>query len=394
MGDILQTDSPRVSSGLRRSGRWVNGALLLGLASSVVCNLPCQAPTRLLALGKPLGTCTQCALTVVRGTDFGDANDEELIPEGAVFTKLPGDRLLVGQGNGGVLFSFSSKGHYERTLGRLGDGPGEYRDAVALLSGPRDSATVLGSNAFAVISIKSGQGRSKPVSGLGTVAATMLPGGNILLNTSYGKRPAFLLMNGEFKELASFGPTLVLNANGDRDAPRYVLCGSRQGGFWSAKQEYVHRIQRWSLGGQVLQQLDSVPSWYTPYTVTEARARSGFREKFTERPLPRIRAIREDASGKLWILTTVADPNWAPVANVPLMPKYSDYLRFEPPSDPDRHLDTIIEIFDAKLGTLLGAWRVHQLLGGFLEDGLAYRIDQDKDGINHLETWRVSVRAK
>ena len=357
-------------------------ALLLGQSSALV------------GAREPGVTCSRCTLKVERIAMYGRPDDAELIPDSPTLLRLADGRLLVGSQLGGPILAYSASGSFIGTIGRIGDGPGEYRNAKALFDGPSDSLTVLGSNSIAVISTRTGRGRSAPLLAMMPSSFVVLADGKHVINSHYGRRPAFTVLAADFQELLTFGPTMGPDASGRIDEPIYALSPSRAGGFWSAKREYIHRIERWSADGRVLQRLDSLPQWFPRYSAADARPPSssvGFATAYTRRPFPQTRAIREDGEGRVWVLSAVADANWRPVKNVPPLETYEEFKSYQPPKDPNRHMDMIVDFFSPTSGMRLGTWRFHQYLSGFLGPNLGYRLQQDGNGVWQVELWRFTL---
>jgi hypothetical protein len=365
-------------------------ASALALLTSIASSLLGQSTIELTGVREQAGTCTACTMVAKRVAELGSLSDSELVPDEPVVTILPDGRFLVGNAEGGPILIYSRAGQYVGTLGRIGNGPGEYHNARHMFAGPADSVTVIGSNLFAVISTKTGRGRSMPFAGRGEQGYVRLQDGGFVLNTTSESRKAFTLLDRQFREQATFGSPAPGNANGDRELPLFALSASRLGGFWAAKREFVHRIERWSMTGTVVQRLDSLPVWFKPYTEADARPPGGFRAYVT-RPVPRMWAINEQANGQLWVVTILPDRNWTPVPNAPQFKTLAEYRSYVPPPDPDRHLDSIIEVFTAQTGRLLGSWRFHEPLEDFLENGTMYSRQQLPDGGNRIQVWKLSL---
>lgn len=343
------------------------------------------------------GTCANCRLVARHLTTYGSASDAELIPDAGVFIRLPDGRLLVGQQRGGLILHYAASGRYLGTLGRLGDGPGEYRNARMFLNGPGDSVTILGSNIITVISTRSGMGRSEPI-GLTVMpdAITRLPDGRLVFNTHYPRSPAFVMLGRDLKRERAFGPVMASgpDRDGNYDEPIHRLATSRRGGFWAAKIQYVRRIERWLPNGTVVQRLDSVVPWFPRYVSSDVTHNDGFSRQFTHRPYSGTLGIREAADGRLWVLGYAADRQWAPVANVPPLRSYEDYLAYKPPADPNRHVDGIIDVIDTESGRSIGTWRFHEFFSAFFEDGVVMRVREDDDGVRVLEVWRLELQGR
>lgn len=368
-------------------------AILLAMLCVPVV-LTSQLPTRQVGMREPGGSCAQCSVIAERVAVFGSPDDKELIPDAPTFALLEDGSLVVGHQSGGPVFMYSPTGAFHKVLGRIGSGPGEYRNAKALGVGPGDSITILGSNAISVISVASGRGRSKAFGGMMPTSVLPLANGQFVINTHYGSQPAFKLFAKDFAQVSEFGPSFTPNAGGEIVVPIYAITPAAAGGFWAANREQVHRIERWTLDGRVQQRLDSTPPWWprTPIHETESSgepSRPG--SHWLERPSPATYGIRESRKGHLWVTSIVADPKWKPVPNLPNFKSYEESIKYTPPADPDRHVDAMVEIFDAKAGTRLGTWRFHRGFSGMLGEGLVYRMERHDSGIWQVVLWRLTL---
>jgi hypothetical protein len=343
------------------------------------------------------GICGGCRLTARFLVSYGSADDTELIPD--AFTALPlrDGRLLVGHQSRGPVLQYSSDGAYAGVFGSQGDGPGEYRNAKMMISGPGDSVTILGSNMVTILSTVTGRGRSA------SIGATIMPDAVARLSDTrmvysghYPRSPAFTLLGANLSKVGSFGPVMqsAPDRNGNWDEPIYRVADSRLGGFWAAKTEYIRRIERWMPEGRVVQHLDSVVPWFPRWVSSDVPQEDALRGIFTRKPQPRTSDVREDATGLLWVLGTAADRRWKPVNNPPPLPTWDAYRAYQPPADPDRHVDAIIDLIDVRSGSSIGAWRFHQVFHRMFEDGIVIVAREDDDGVKSIEVWRLELHGR
>lgn len=315
------------------------------------------------------GTCADCTISLEPLMRYGDPGDIEPMPHGVPLL-LPDGRLLLGRSSGPILW-YDQLGRLGGTLGTTGDKPGQYQGVRALIAGPGDSVTLVGpgSGVGAVISTATGDGRSQPLTLLTMPHALVrLADGTLVLSTNYPRTPAFVALTPALERRGAFGP------GADVPEPNiHVLAPSRLGGFWAARQAYSRRIQRWSGDGELLRRFDAMPSWFTPYSQKEEAERMYGRDDGVPRePLDRIVGVQEDAEGRLWVLGHTADPAWR--------------------TNPEHRVDTIIEVFDAASGALLGAWRSHRFLSGFVADGVAYGVEWDNNRAISIQAWKLVLQ--
>jgi hypothetical protein len=129
----------------------------------------------------------------------------------------------------------------------------------------------------------------------------------------------------------------------DEEFSGRVVAASRDGQhFWSAnKLRYV--IEKRTLGGELVQQLERDVSWFRPGSAVAPVSPEA-------PPSPVVVGIWEDRRGLLWVHTITADARWETALG--------DATRVDgktvyPLTGPDLYRDTRIEIIDPTNGTLV-----------------------------------------
>lgn len=204
-------------------------------------------------------------------------------------------------------------GRYVRSIGRGGEGPGEF------LGLPRPPVFGRGDTLFVLdwiagrVSTFTPQGAfvesASLSSGAGRHTALILATGDRWATVSERHvspgivRTSIGLVSRDGRVTRSFGEELPPSAPaGWTSAGRRIATG-RQGGIWSGRSnQYV--LELWDSTGnralEVVRRAEWFPDWWE---WPEGSA--------TERPpLPDLRAIWEDRQGLLWTVTAVADEHW------------------------------------------------------------------------------------
>ncbi len=178
-------------------GRSVLPGLLLALTS---CNPP-DTPTGSHAL-RPItetDSCAGCAIEIAEVARLGNDNNPlsihpHISSEPCKVAPLPGQRWLVsglvGRGELGV---FNADGTLERTIGRSGQGPGEYGSNLHVIAKPEGDVLVVDNSSLRMTALHN----DEPVYGAAlprrVQSMALLEGGELLLHgrpSAYPKIPA------------------------------------------------------------------------------------------------------------------------------------------------------------------------------------------------------------
>ena len=249
------------------------------------------------------------SVAVVGGTDpeRGVAADMEMSRDGR------GNLYITQVFNPRTIQVHDSSGRYIRSIGREGEGPGEFLGPPrAPVFGRGDTLFVLDwisrrvstftlEGAF-VQSVSLSTGRRQPtflIPATGDRWATVseahvAPGA---VRTSLG------LVDRDGGVTRTFGEELPPAAPaGWTSAGRRIAAG-RQGGIWSGRaNQYV--LELWDSTGTRALEVVRTSEWFPAWWEWPEGS-------MTERPpLPDLRAIWQDGEGLLWTVTAVADENW------------------------------------------------------------------------------------
>lgn len=348
------------------------------------------------------GTCPGCTISLEKVAVIGKATDAELLPEFGRLIPLADGGFAAAGGDGSTLMlRYDATGRYLGTIGRLGDGPGEYRSAQSVVRARGDSLSIMGRRRITTISLATGKGRTEP-SNLQNFYHTVLGDGRVVVNSMAEKEPMFALLAPGSTVLSRFGPVpppVVLPRQGGRTigdpyATWVALVPSPTSGIWTAAVYYSHHLQKLTVDGAVVKDIRRSPRWFAPYSydaIDEKIYRLG--ELRTPRPST-MNGIGIDAMGNLLTLSRVADAKWKADPNVPPPhPPGGEYPveKLEPTGGIDRYVDSVLELYREADGTFLGSWRSDTLLGQMMPNGLLYLKHQDADGVVSYTVYRVKV---
>ncbi len=141
-----------------------------------------------------------------------------------------------------------------------------------------------------------------------------------------------------------------------------------------------YRIEQWDTAGRKRQEIVRRSDWFRPH-----RRAPTYRPG--EVPPPRLNAIRQDRSGRLWTLSTVADPDWESAFE--RSDRAQEGVEFS--GDLNRYFDTVIEVIDLAAGRVLASRKVDDYLIVFASDDLVVSSRLTAEAIPKIDIWRVRL---
>lgn len=378
--------------------------LLRLIALAIACSAAPVAAQGVPALTRlEPGSCPTCTLSLEKVAVVGSASDAELLPEYGRMLQLADGGFVVAQTGGttGQLLRYDRAGKHVGTVGKLGDGPGEYRSVQSIVQARGDSVSLMGGRRITTISVASGRGRSEPVT-LQAFFHLVLTDGRMVVNSMAQGDAKFALLTPVSQVSSRFGPVppmVVLPRQngrtiGDPYATWVAMAPSPSGGFWAGTVYYGHRLQKLAPSGQVLFETARKPSWFPSFTyadIDEKIYRLG--ELRTPRPTV-MGAVGVTPTGQVITLSRVADAKWkADPKAPPPNPPGGEYPveNLVPTGGIDRYVDSVLELYRESDGAFLGSWRSDTALGQMMPNGLIYLKGEDADGVVSYTVYRVRV---
>jgi len=253
---------------------------------------------------------------------------------------------------------FAPDGRYLRVLGRQGAGPGEFR--MPMVVGVQgDTAWVVDpmnaritGMAVATDSVVVAGTLSNPALVLPLVSAVLLEGGSLLVNPQprAADRPGSPL-----RLLRRDGSALAFGADAPPFDPRLprlamrVIAPARDGGAWVAPVTR-YEVERYDQHGKLLERWRRNVPWFAAHQGEESMSD-------TRPPQPSVAAIAEDAQGRLWVFSRVADPRHRQAFRPRTPDQPAHIVNYE---RPDLYTDTIIEVFDIRRGVVIATTRIDE----------------------------------
>jgi hypothetical protein len=268
---------------------------------------------------------------------------------------------------------YDSTGAFVGRIGRLGDGPGEYRRPGLLLHGPHDSVLIVDNDQrrMTVLSPALSYVRSER---LATRAQDVArgSGGQLFINApSYRRdsivRPVFLF--GAAGELVRAYGTAIAGCRSDCSWRLARSIVPDRQGVWLVTHFFNYSAEHWSADGRMLKRLTFQTDWFSPYD-------SLLMPTPDRPPQAAVTGAWLDEAGRLWVLGIASDPDWA--EGLGAQRTGEGGRQYFPIEREDQALDGIIEVRDTATGALLASHRLDdapyllpagpQLIGRLYED--------------------------
>lgn len=368
----------------------------LTICYSLICAVGVLGGSSIAGAQRPIEvddrtTCERCTITVRKVLSLTHKRPEHkfLAAPSSIAVDSRG-RFVVTLGSRGVPRVYDATGRLLRTIGRVGSGPGQYRDAMLALVGSMDTLVVLDrANArMSVVGPNLNFVRSAPLPN-GVFAATTTQDRTLVVNAHVMDFTRVALPLHSFDAVGNY-----VKSFGDNDEPFIPgaappmmrnLSSARAGGFWSSSVLGRYIVEQWSTSGEALTRISRRPPWF-PWTEQPKR---GFSRESP--PSPRIISIVEDPHGLLWVVARVSDRRW------------QEAIRWSPNADGEAAMipeildhdlvdDTVIDVLDPANGRLLVSQRFDTALLQFIAPGRIARALRLGDGTVEVQIHQVDLR--
>ncbi|HEX6939220.1 MAG TPA: 6-bladed beta-propeller [Longimicrobiales bacterium] len=281
---------------------------------------------------------------------------------------------------------YEPNGDFLGTIGRRGDGPGEYRHVVSVHIGDGDTLHIFDRMAhrYTVLGPDWNVVRTRLFPGA-VMEATSTSKGEIVVSAQIRTPDRIGLplhrFAGAGDSLISFGSENPVVRPDMRYLETRRIAPSRDGGVWSAHEAQYH-IERWGLDGKKKAGLYREVDWFPPYPKRLPLSPDN-------EPYPMLSDIHEDRAGRLWVAVWVPDTNWKAGLGEKVNGPEGPYYRIV---DHSRLLDTMFEVIDPRTGRLVMSQRLPQMVIAFLNDETIAGYRTDDDGIPFIDIWRVRIK--
>jgi hypothetical protein len=285
---------------------------------------------------------------------------------------------------------FGFDGAFLQSFGRDGQGPGEFRVAVTLNEYPKDILNVW----------DWGNGRISRFTAdfdyIDQLRLAILPinhlfttEGQLVINAAHfdgsGEALPLHFIGSDGRIISSFGTEEPPYPKHPGDHAIRVIAPGRTEGIWAgtlARYELCH----WNREGKLTHRVEREVSWFRPHS--DPGVRSNPRDP---RPNPMLRAIREDANGRLWTAVYVPQEDWRSGFRPDTTSRGTIWLR----AVRERQYDTRVEVLDPSTGTALADITIPVDVRGFADAGpgevFLYAAHESAVGELFLDIWLVRL---
>lgn len=328
--------------------------------------------------------CGECRIEVSQLVALGDEGEAYLGYPQSMARNSHGQYLVASRARPEEILVFTADGKFAGTIGREGRGPAEFSWIawIALIGDDTLHVIDLQQHRWTVLSPTLEVLRTAYYPGGFNHNAVPLGNGNMVISsylaTSSLPGSQMHLTGPEGQVLRSFGgetqdpAPLSLPSTWAR-----VIAAASDTTVWTAPINR-YRVDLWHLNGRQITGFVRQPQPFEPWL--EVRPPSA-----EEPPQPKIKALRQDAAGHLWVLYHVPDPLWRNGLQTVRNPEGRAVT-----GDDNALRDTIVEVIDPVRGHVLASYRIDDALHGFVADGIAYSFDEDNV---RIKVWEVRLVA-
>jgi hypothetical protein len=331
--------------------------------------------------------CTTCSMVVTRGPIFGtDDGDGMIEASGAVLSRDSRGRFYVLGNYPQQIKVYDARGRFLRTIGRSGEGPGEYKGISKVIPITDDSLLVL-DQVLARQTVLDPEYRLVRTSTLPVGPeheSVRMPDGSLVVSVPIftpdriGLPLHRIVQDGTIAR--SFGSETGLFRPDVPWLDRRAISGHDSVSVWSAYHtQYV--IEQYAVrSGALLRRIVREADWFPP------NLRPLTKGQDPDQPQPFLARVHEGTDGLLWILVSVPDPNWREA----IRPRGRQAPRHPSVRNEDGYKDYIIEVLEPETGRLLASHRFDRRVNLF-GPGLVGAVTVADDGAVRLETWRLQL---
>jgi hypothetical protein len=336
--------------------------------------------------------CAACEVGIQRLIRLG-GSDDNLVAASDVVARDPtsGSFYVSHQFSAGISV-FSPNGRYLRTIGREGQGPGEFKTVMDIVFA--NGRTYYADRGNRRISIGGPDGventANLPIIGSPRAMAiadkghALLVAANIRTKDLFGYAIHTFDLSG--RRLASFDTTsgLSLRPN-ELNVLSRRLASASDTSVWAAHTN-EYRLQLWSYSGQLKMDLFRTVDWFPPWRQPEPISPS------TDGRLSAIQDIFYDAhTSYLWVLIQVPDNSDRWLDGL-AGERGSGGKMYYGPRDLNRVYDTIIECIDVDRQAIVATTRVDPALRRFLGNGYVIsHVAPDSLGLEYIDVWSIRL---
>lgn len=329
--------------------------------------------------------CGSCSIEFVEIARFGSISGDDAFDPFAVL-HVHDDSLLLVAGDhlpGSIeVFNLRTRNRL-RSIGRQGEGPGEFRRVVQMRSGRGGAILVRDvTNSRVTVVRPDGtvQGFFQVPPGVRDFvyldSGSIMVAGALRTRESVGYATHLVRSDGT---VHSFGDQYSAGL-GYNYAPFRTFARARDAEAVWVAHRITFRVERWSYDGHLLSAHELSRDWFD-------NKNKQYASVATHPPLTQVAGI-EERSGHLWVTIHLAAPTWRPSEQILETPEGSALIA--PESTHDLLFDTIIEVLHPETGHLVVSGRSKRKLTP-IGAGHYFSYEEHSQGYPIYTVWRALV---
>lgn len=334
-------------------------------------------------------TCEGCEVRFEHVVTLGEREGPGRVGQAYGRARDSRGNYYIAHGDGGFrseqIWVFDSDGTFVRTIGRAGEGPGEYREIQRLDVLPGDTLVVHDARQKRRTTLSPDLTvlETQPFEVGRFSASVSLPSGQMVV-VEHQRTPGRLgyplqLVSQSGGIIRSFGASDPEYRS--KEPYRYlksVALGPDAGSVWSVgKGDYL--IELWDTAGIRRAAFQREAEWFEPFVLDTPITPDG------PKPQAMVGGLRVDSSDRLWVTSVVASDDWREAVTA----------YWEDPRDVYAFMqvyDTILEIIDPISGELLVSQRLSDIqTSGWIDEDLILSYREDELGYPFLDVYRISL---
>ncbi len=328
--------------------------------------------------------CKECAIVRQHVVRVGRPTDSVLLGRLSVVARSPRGYFVVAPTATRFQAAvYDSSGVLLRTLGRRGQGPGEFTQISRPVIGPADTVFIFeldGRYSVYTPELQFIETRRLPVR---PDEILMLPTGEMVIGAVVGSALGYPLhlVGREAGLVRSFGTTNpVYRADRVAEQRRQIgLAGTGADMIWSGRSTR-YDIELWGVRAPrpQLVMTRNAP-WFGEWSEPEGAFN-------THRPPTTVADVRGSSDGRLWVRLSVADRAWAPDPSIG--------QAIATVGVGNRFKDSVLEVLDVRAGRVLARQRFDEGYHVFIPStDLMYTLTETDQGFVVADIWRVSLHT-
>jgi hypothetical protein len=352
----------------KTNSRFGAGALaVLALTTAGLLFSPSPADGFQLAISElTLGespSCSGCRITIVDEAVLGNRDGPGMLLSLTFVIARADNRYYVAEYDvdRAPIKIFDARGEYERTLGTVGQGPGEYLATNAVRIAPSGNILVFdGAQGRLVVFGPDHAARRTARLPMAPSFGPLVFGEQRVIFATPGRTPEAVGFPFHLIRLDSEDGEIVrsFGSHGEQlpgdDYRRRVGPAGDAEAFWAAYPSRVaHRVERWTISGALTKALVRPEGNWVQELAEASRREYG---DALAHARPGVLAVQEGLGRDLWVFTQVPDER------LPSLAELNDAGRYTVRGTYEMQFDTVVEVFDVDSGALLARTRSDHLL--------------------------------